>query len=191
MTLQTQWLTMALMFGSGFFIGLILDFYRVLTVRFRLRGWLVSLIDLLYWFVSAALVCGLLFWSNWGEFRFYFFIAVCTGFFIYFKWVSRQVIYGIRILLNFAERILSFLFRLLYLCLWVPVNAVWTVIKRCVRFLWKGIFAFVRLLLSPFIFLLRPVTVRIHDWFKPWFQKGRVIKQKVKAWWNKNRDKDD
>ncbi|MGA8943827.1 MAG: spore cortex biosynthesis protein YabQ [Thermoactinomyces sp.] len=190
MTLQTQWLTMALMFGSGVFIGLILDFYRVLTVRFRLRGWLISLIDLLYWIVSAALVCGLLFWSNWGELRFYFFVAVCTGFFIYFKWVSQQAIYGIRILLNVAERILSFLFRLLYLGLWVPANAVWKLTGRLVFFLWKGIYALVRLLLSPFVLLLRTVAVRIHAWSLPWLQKGRNISQKMKAWWNKNRDKD-
>ncbi|MBA4601259.1 spore cortex biosynthesis protein YabQ [Thermoactinomyces mirandus] len=187
MTLQAQWLTMALMFGSGFFIGLILDFYRVLTARFRLRGWLVSLIDLLYWIVSAALVCGLLFWSNWGELRFYFFVAVCAGFFIYFKWASRHVIYGIRMLLNFVERILSFLFRLLYLCCWVPVNAVWAVSKRIILFFWKGIHAVVRLMLSPLVFLFRPVIVRVHPWWKPWFQKGKVISQKVKAWWNKKR----
>ncbi|MGA9174301.1 MAG: spore cortex biosynthesis protein YabQ, partial [Thermoactinomyces sp.] len=100
MNLGTQWLTMGLMLSSGFLLGVFLDFYRVLTIRFRLRGWIISLIDLLYWVISAGLVFGLLFWSNWGEMRFYFFVAVGFGFLFYFRWFSQPITKGIRLVLQ-------------------------------------------------------------------------------------------
>lgn len=189
MTLQTQWFTMLLMFGSGFFIGIILDFYRVLTVRFRLRRWLISLIDLLYWMVSAVLVFSLLFWSNWGELRFYFFVAVCLGFLIYFKWASRQVIRGIRRLLSIVEQIFSFLARLFHLFVLRPVLFFLGGCQRLANLIWIGIKACMKLLLSPLFFLLRPVQTRMQPFFTRWVQKGKVPVQKIKAWWNKNRDK--
>ena len=189
MTLQTQWLTMLLMFGSGFFIGIILDFYRVITVRFRLRKWLISLIDLIYWMVSAVLVFSLLFWSNWGELRFYFFVAVCLGFFLYFKWASRQVIRGIRILFNIMEQIFSFFARLFHLLVLRPVLFVLRGCQRLAKLIWAGINACIKLVLSPFIFLFRPVQTRMQPFFTRWVQKGKVPIRKIKAWWNQNRDK--
>lgn len=189
MTLQTQWFTMLLMLGSGFFIGIILDFYRVLTVRFRIRKWLISLIDLIYWMVSAVLVFGLLFWSNWGELRFYFFVAVCLGFLIYFKWASRPVLRGIRMLFHILERIFFFLARLFHLLIFSPARILFRGCRRLAGLIWKGITACIKLILSPFFFLLRPVQARLEPWLSRRIQKGKAQVRKIKAWWNKNRDK--
>ena len=105
MSLQAQWITMATMVGSGLILGVVLDAYRVLKERFRLRGWVVSLVDLLYWVAAASLVFHLLVWSNWGELRFYVFVAVLAGFWIYFSWFSDGVFRFLRWLLQGLERI--------------------------------------------------------------------------------------
>ena len=105
MSLQTQWITMATMVGSGLILGVALDAYRVLKERFHLRGWVVSLVDLLYWVAAASLVFHLLVWSNWGELRFYVFVAVLAGFWIYFSWFSGGVFRFLRWLLQGLERL--------------------------------------------------------------------------------------
>ncbi len=104
MSLQTQWITMVTMVGSGLILGVALDAYRVLKERFQLRGWVVSLVDLLYWVAAASLVFHLLVWSNRGELRFYVFVAVLTGFWIYFSWFSNAAFHFLRWLLQGLER---------------------------------------------------------------------------------------
>ncbi|MBA4542436.1 MULTISPECIES: spore cortex biosynthesis protein YabQ [Thermoactinomyces] len=185
MNLGTQWLTMGLMLSSGLILGVFLDFYRVLTIRFRLRGWIISLIDLLYWVVSAGLVFGLLFWSNWGEMRFYFFVAVGVGFLLYFRWFSRTVTKMIRLFLYGMERLLFFCFRILRLCLWVPLLSLWQLAIVVLRFALQVI----RWLLMPFLWLARPLYRPVQRWLEPCFIKGRNLIQRGKRWWNKIRAK--
>ena len=96
---------MVTMVGSGLILGVALDAYRVLKERLHLRGWVVSLVDLLYWVAAASLVFHLLVWSNWGELRFYVFVAVLAGFWIYFSWFSDGVFRFLRWLLQGLERV--------------------------------------------------------------------------------------
>lgn len=113
MSLTVQWITLISMLGSGFCLGVILDFYHAVKERFSLRGWFVSLLDLCYWFVAAGLIFSLLLYSNWGQLRFYVFLCVLLGIYLYYRWFHKSVRAGILRLFSFLEQLVRFVFRLL------------------------------------------------------------------------------
>jgi spore cortex biosynthesis protein YabQ len=170
-SLQTQTITMFVMFGSGFLLGAILDTYQALRIRLRLKGWTVSLIDLLYWFVSAGLVFRLLMWSNWGQLRFYIFIAILAGLFCYYRWLSRVfqrlirgLIYGIEILLGWIWSLTQHL--------------ILNPLKLIYQFITKLTLSILKILMLPigWIFktvhrLILPYRKRIHQVVNKWRKK--------------------
>ncbi|WP_044641830.1 spore cortex biosynthesis protein YabQ [Risungbinella massiliensis] len=163
MNLATQWLTMGTMFGSGICLGIILDFYQVLKARFRLRGWIVSLIDLLYWFVSGGLVFSLLMWSNWGELRFYIFLAIALGIFLYYKWFHQSVFRFLRVLVQFIEQMVYQLYRLWVFLIVSPVLWLWSLVRRLVFLIYRMILSIGKGFLWPFEWMTRP----LRRWLQP------------------------
>jgi spore cortex biosynthesis protein YabQ len=182
-------MTMALMISSGLMLGVILDTYQVLKHRFRMRGWVVSLVDLLYWSVSAALVFSLLMWSNWGELRFYVFIAVCLGFFLYYQWFSQQVIRLIRWLIDLMEKILYGIARALYILIWIPLVYLVLFLRNLLRFLLQISWKFIKVLFIPIWWLIRPVWMRVQPILYPYIQKIKQGFWTLRAWWKKIRTK--
>ncbi|MFC7443351.1 spore cortex biosynthesis protein YabQ [Laceyella putida] len=189
MTLATQWTTMSLMLGSGILIGVILDFYRVITQRFRLKRWIVSLIDLLYWMVSSVLVFGLLLWSNWGELRFYLFIAICLGFLLYFKWCSRLIIRWIRLLFQLVEWLIHFLGQTIYTLVYLPLLFIVQCLQTCSRMLIRVIWTLVKWMGLPLAWLLRPIVRPVGKWARPYLDKASQTLRRLNAWWKKKREK--
>ncbi|MBA4495810.1 spore cortex biosynthesis protein YabQ [Paenactinomyces guangxiensis] len=192
MTLYTQWTTMALMFSSGLLLGVILDTYRVLKARFRLRGWVVSLIDLLYWTVSAGLVFSLLMWSNWGQLRFYIFVAVCMGFFLYYHWVSKQMIRLIQLIIKVIEKLVHWTLLALRALIWIPLVTLWAFLENMFQFLFKILLilakAFLKCL-APLEWIARPFKKYIQKGTGPFIQKFHQICRRWKTWLFKNREK--
>lgn len=187
MTLTTQWTTVFLMMGSGFFIGIILDTYRVLKARFGLTGWVVSLIDLLYWVVSAGLVFSLLFWSNWGDFRFYIFIVILMGLGAYLRWCSKEVRVSISWIVQGVDKVIHYTYRIIYQLLWVPLVHLWRFLTKVHLFVITVVKTLVSFFLQPFRWALQPVqrvlTARIRrhfSWVSNW-----------KKWWTKKNTEDD
>lgn len=189
-----QWITMALMLSSGLLLGLILDTYRVLKARFRLRGWVVSLIDLLYWTVSAALVFSLLMWSNWGELRFYIFVAICTGIFLYYQWLSRQVIKGIRWTISLIEKLILWLWMAIQAFIWIPLIQICRWMIQLLMMLWRLLFTLGKVFLKIFIpieWLFRPVRQWCSPWMTPLSQGLKKFFRQVQSLWIKFRKKDE
>lgn len=141
---------MATMVGSGLILGVALDAYRVLKERFRLRGWVVSLVDLLYWVAAASLVFHLLMWSNRGELRFYVFVAVLAGFWIYFSWFSDGVFRFLRWLLQWIERVGKAVIRLAMVLVWFPLAYLWALFRKAGMLLYRLTRGVFRLILLPF-----------------------------------------
>jgi spore cortex biosynthesis protein YabQ len=180
-TLQTQAFTIAMMFCSGFLLGVILDTYHVLRIRFRLRGWVVSLIDLLYWLVAAGLVFGLLMWSNWGQLRFFIFIAILVGFYLYFEWLSQFVTRTVRWLVLWIEKVIDWIVVLLYYLLWIPLMTIGTFLLQMV----KGQYRLIVIVGKGLLKLLIPIR-----WlFSPLLKWTCPIYKRCKNWWNKFRKK--
>ncbi|MGI6125728.1 MAG: spore cortex biosynthesis protein YabQ [Planifilum sp.] len=176
MSLQAQWITMVTMVGSGLILGVALDTYRVLKERLRLRGWVVSLVDLLYWVAAASLVFHLLVWSNWGELRFYVFIAVLAGFWTYFTWFSDGVFRILRWLFAWLERAVQTVIRLVTVLVWLPLAYLWVLFRKVGALLWRLVRGVLQILLMPLSPLVRffsplgkvPAAVfrRILRWFR-------------------------
>ncbi|MFC4075528.1 spore cortex biosynthesis protein YabQ [Salinithrix halophila] len=170
MTLSTQWMTLGMMLGSGWLMGMLLDTYRIMARRFRLRGWVISLVDLLYWTAAAGIVFGLLMWSNWGELRFTVFVAVVMGWLAYHAWFSPAVTRVIQWGLRLVEYTIHLSLRVLYLTLWVPLATLWSLILRLlllVTALFRGILRILLRLLAPVGRLFAPFGRRIRDWAEP------------------------
>ncbi|WP_188398492.1 spore cortex biosynthesis protein YabQ [Sporomusa sp. GT1] len=99
MELSTQIRTFVLIVTTGIVLGILFDTYRVLRRRFR-PPWLVtSLTDLLYCLLASAIAFTALLASNWGELRFYVYIALLVGIIAYYRLVSQYVMKFIMALL--------------------------------------------------------------------------------------------
>ncbi|CVK18796.1 spore cortex biosynthesis protein YabQ [Sporomusa sphaeroides] len=99
MELSTQIRTFLLIVTTGIVLGILFDTYRVLRRRFR-PPWLVtSLTDLLYCLLASAIAFTALLAGNWGELRFYVYIALLVGIIAYYRLVSQYVMKFIMALL--------------------------------------------------------------------------------------------
>jgi spore cortex biosynthesis protein YabQ len=157
------------MFASGALLGVFLDVYRVLARRFALRGWPISLIDLLFWVSAACFVFGILLWSNWGEMRFYIMLAIIAGILFYLWLFTKTVTNILTKLLQFVEWFISKLIRLIEVVLYRPVvrliHFLWCVVRSIFLFIWKIITKVLLWLLRPFRTLCRPYFVRLKAWW--------------------------
>ncbi|WP_028777605.1 spore cortex biosynthesis protein YabQ [Shimazuella kribbensis] len=169
MTLATQWVTLSLMFASGALLGVFLDLYRILTRRFTLRGWPISLIDLLFWVSSACFVFAVLLWSNWGEMRFYIMIAIISGILFYLRLLTKPVTLILTKLLRFVEWLINFLIRTILVLIYHPIVWVvllfWRIFRWIVLFIWKIITKPLLWILSPLITFCRPYTTKLKTWW--------------------------
>ena len=92
MNLNNQFLTMALMIGCGLGLGMIFDIYRVLTDKLNLSRWIIAILDIIYGLIAAVAVFRVLYYSNYGQLRFFIFVALILGIYLYYKWFSKRVI---------------------------------------------------------------------------------------------------
>lgn len=86
---QVQLFILIMVTGMGMAAGF--DFYRVVRNILRLKLILTSVLDLVYWLVATFVVFAVLLAGNWGEVRFYVFIALLTGAGLYYRFFSRFV----------------------------------------------------------------------------------------------------
>jgi spore cortex biosynthesis protein YabQ len=191
-SLEAQWLTMGWMTASGIILGVLLDIYRVLKGRFRFRGWVVSLIDLLYWTVAAGLVFGLLMWSNWGVLRFYVFLAVVLGIALYYFWMSRTMIRLISWTIRLVEWMIRIVFRTLYVTLWVPLTYAWTALgfigAGTIRLLLVLLRVIRRITIAD-VWLIRPWIRYVRPLIIPCLSWVRSLWQRITRLFSRNREK--
>ncbi|WP_371376602.1 spore cortex biosynthesis protein YabQ [Sporomusa aerivorans] len=101
MEFSSQVRTFFLIMATGIFLGILFDTYRVLNRRFRPPWFVTALTDLAYCLLAAGVAFTALLAGNWGELRFYVFIALLTGLVMYYKLASRRVVQLVTALLLF------------------------------------------------------------------------------------------
>ncbi|MCS1352388.1 spore cortex biosynthesis protein YabQ [Mechercharimyces sp. CAU 1602] len=154
MTLSTQWITLLCMIGSGWMMGVIWDGYRVLIHRFSLRGWTITVVDIMYWLVCVSLVFSLLFYSNWGQLRVYVFVAVIGGYTIYQYWFSATAFHVMKRTFAMIELIFYQFVRMLVMVIGGPIYWLWVLVVSLLSWLWRlarSIATIVWRLLSPLL----------------------------------------
>jgi len=101
---STQVNTFLLIGATAMLLGVLFDVYRVLRGFFRPPWLITSVTDLVYWLVAAGVAFLALILGNWGELRFYVFIAMFLGVAAYYRLASRHVIKLLITLLRLAAR---------------------------------------------------------------------------------------
>jgi len=81
--------TFLILLTTGWLLGFLFDFYRVLRGMHKPRGIATAVGDLLYWLIATVCTGGALLYSNGGEIRLYIFLALVAGALTYFKMFSR------------------------------------------------------------------------------------------------------
>ncbi len=106
----------------GGLLGVIFDFYRVLRGVFKPRTVTTYLFDLLYWLLAIILAFGGLLMTNWGELRFYVFLGLLGGTVLYYKLLSRFIIWCLIRLIRLIVFIAGWVNRLIVACVIKPVG---------------------------------------------------------------------
>jgi len=91
-TLQEQLVTLILMIGNSFFIGIIFDGYRVLKNKLVLPKVAILFIDICFGIISALFTFYLLLWSNNGQLRAIILLFFASGIIIYYLTISRYIV---------------------------------------------------------------------------------------------------
>lgn len=99
MEIGSQMAAFALIMSAGLLLGLLLDSYRIARSVFKPNIWVTSLGDVLYWLTAIPIVFGALLAGNWGELRWYVFVALLTGTILYYRLLSRFSVRLIRVAL--------------------------------------------------------------------------------------------
>lgn len=146
MEFSIQVKTFLLIAATGILLGVLFDTYRVLRRRFRPPWFITSLTDLIYCLLASAIAFAVLVAGNWGELRFYVYIALFVGIVSYYRLASRQVM-----------NLIVVLFKL--------VAKFWRIVKLVFAFaIIKPAAFFMRAALCPFRFVNRKYSA----WYKRW-----------------------
>lgn len=128
MTLQIQFLTLAMMLGSGILLGTVYDACRVAAADFRLPRWTFPLIDATYWAAATVFVFQLLRYSNGAEVRLFVFLGLAAGAIAYYALLSKLVMKVIHQCIAFLKRLFRFAVWLVHLLIVKPLMLLYRVL---------------------------------------------------------------
>ena len=140
MEFSAQIKTFLLIAATGIFLGVLFDTYRVLRRCFRPSRLITSLADLIYCLIASAIAFAALLAGNWGELRFYIFIALIIGLAAYYRIASKQVMKLIMAVLKLIAKgwrmtKLAFVFTLIKPTKFIARTLIWPfrfIARKCV-----------------------------------------------------------
>jgi spore cortex biosynthesis protein YabQ len=205
MTLSVQFYTMLAMVGMGSVFGATLDTYNRFLNRTSRKRWLVFLNDLLFWILQALFIFYILFSVNFGEVRFYIFIALLCGFAGYqallkdlYKKLLEKIIQSCISLYKFSVKMVKNLvyspIKWLVLLLVSIFLGLGKVIWAILRFLIKAILSILKIVFTPVLWVVKLISSLLPKNIKKFVEKlynkfagylfpfVKVIKTKLKKW---------
>ena len=108
---------------SGFFIGLLFDFFRILRKSFKTPDLITYIEDIIFWLITCILLAYTIYKYNNGELRAYVFIGVFIGTMLYILLISKHVI-------NISVKIIKILKIFILNCFIYPIKIVLKVVKK-------------------------------------------------------------
>lgn len=91
--MNEQLYTFCLLMVTGAALAFVFDCYRVTRNLLRWRGFVTAAADLLYWLLAAIIVFLVLLKGNWGEIRFFVFLALILGAALYCRFISAYAVW--------------------------------------------------------------------------------------------------
>jgi spore cortex biosynthesis protein YabQ len=155
MTLTTQFYTMLSMIGMGVLFGATLDTYNRFLNRSQRKRWLVFLNDLLFWVFQALAIFYILFSVNFGELRFYIFIALLCGFAGYQALLKQSFIHLLEKLIHFFISLYNLLVSMVKKLVYSPIRWLVVLLITLVLSIAKGLLKTVTFLLKTVYSVVR------------------------------------
>lgn len=186
MNQEIQWITLGWMLFSGAALGMVYDSYRVLSLSFRFPRWSIHTIDLVYWIAAAVFVFNMLYASNHGELRFYVFLGLFLGVWVYFLVLSVLTQKFVVMLIGIIKKFCYLLYRALYVILVIPIKG----ILRLLRILFGFVMALLLFLIRMVYYIIRPFLKLLYLPIRPLISKWQTpswmvrMFNRVKEWWN-------
>lgn len=162
-----QWMTLLYMMLAGTAMGLTYDSYRVLSLKLSFPKWLNALLDLLYWIWAALLVFRMLYAGNQGELRFYVFVGLFLGVWIYFLIFSVTVRRFVVMLIQSVQYTFRLLWRFIAIVIGVPLLWLWRLLRGTLLLLGRILLFILKLLLR----LTKPIWVLPVRWISPYVSR--------------------
>src|SRR5690606_14067160 len=170
MNLTTQFYTMIAMIGMGSYFGAALETYSRFFRRKRKRRWTVVVNDILFWIVQSLLLFYVLYNVNYGEIRFYIFLAILCGYAFYQSLLKNLYIRFLDLAVNFFMKLYRLIVRLGTLLIYKPVRGlVLFIISTCIlliRILSKILKGLLSFLWSLLKIILYPIFLIVKNLWK-------------------------
>lgn len=193
MSLNIQFVTMAAMIGSGFYIGMAADTFYRFHRRKKRNKLTVYVYEILFWILQSLIIFYILFLINQGEIRFYIWIAILCGFAGYQALFKSLYLTILEQCIMFAARLVHVCRRLVELLIIAPVqwmvklliyilSLIWGILFWLLSMLWK-IIQYPVMKVGKLILAIVPKNVK-----KCLVQKGKKyskIKGIINQWWKK------
>jgi len=129
---------------GGLIIAFLYDVLRIKRRAIKTGAIIVSLEDIIYWFVAAVFLFITVYKSNSGEMRGYIFIGNVIGVILYESLFSKIIIASSVMIINtikkvllFLWRILSYPFKLIFKVLAVPTSFIFKLVLKIINIFFK------------------------------------------------------
>ena len=120
---------------NGLLIGLLFDFFRILRLSFKTRDFVTYIEDIIFWIITGIIVLYSIFIFNNGEIRFFMFLGIALGAFLYMTLFSGYIISVSVHIIKFFKKIFGFILKVFV----IPISFVTINIRKISTNLFKKI----------------------------------------------------
>ncbi|WP_100332743.1 spore cortex biosynthesis protein YabQ [Bacillus xiapuensis] len=155
MTLSVQFDTLLSMIVMGILFGALLDTYQRFLNRPVRSRWIAFICDVIFWCAYGGLLFYCLYAINYGEVRFYIFLAVFCGFSAYqalFKSIYVKVLNGLILLFI---RLFQLIRKSIALLVVMPIAVMLRWIIALIRMIGKSLLSLVKAGLRLLLFIVK------------------------------------
>lgn len=143
-------------FVAGLLIGILFDIYRIVRGFNSPNKLITAFSDFLFWIFSAIMIFSFFFITNNGELRYYTFVGILIGLFIYFKLISLFILESLRFIMYY---IIKF-FRIIMILIFYPIRLLNYGFKFLIFVIRKDIY---RLFNNKKIRLRRKIIIKTYE----------------------------
>ncbi|MCD5326108.1 MULTISPECIES: spore cortex biosynthesis protein YabQ [Pontibacillus] len=154
MSLDTQFITMLIMFSSGVYLGMVMDTFKRFEPLWKPNVVMRYSFEILFWILQGLVLFYFLFLANQGELRLYIVLAVVCGYAAYqalFRTTYKKVLER---LIKIVAGLIRFLTRLVTVFIVRPIRFLIFTIVKLILLLWTTslaiLFFLLKIILYPF-----------------------------------------
>ncbi len=155
MSLTTQFYTMLAMIAMGSIFGASLDTYNRFLQRGKRKRWIVFINDVMFWLIQGLAVFYILFLVNYGEIRFYIFVALVCGFAAYQALMKNIYLKLLEILISAVISIYQFIVKLFMSLIFNPIKWIVLAFVTLTITLGKVLLSLVKVILQMLLWVIK------------------------------------